>query len=164
MWNLKKFRDNSTYANYIKGDDVWLPRVAYILNTHVENINPNTHRDDNEGWHDWSTLSDDPAVVQNPSWGTGLARGGDNKRWVDFTRLGDHFIEIANGGTMYFKDIQDETLAGDDSQNNGWYRASVSDGVLTITTPEGKATCDGSTIQFINYPNDIYSYGGKYVE
>lgn len=155
MWNLKKFTNNAAYANYLKGDDVWLPRVAYILNGHTEDIDPATFRDRNETQADWSTAADST---------TGLARGGDNKRWVDFTVLGNHFIEVANNGIMYFKDIQDPSLAGDDSQNNGWYRASVSDGVLTITTPTGQATYDDTTgiLQFINYPNDIYSYGGVY--
>ena len=147
MWNLKKFTNNAAYANYLKGDDVWLPRVAYILNSHTENIDPATYKDRNAEQADWSTQADST---------TGLARGGDNKRWVDFTQLGNHFIEVANGGTMYFKDIEEPGV--------GWYRASVTDGVLNITTPNGKATYDDVTgvLQFINYPNDIYSYGGVY--
>lgn len=157
MWNFKKFNNNSAYATYLKGDDVWLPRVAYILNSHVEEIDPSTHRDIHENESDWSDTPDST---------TGLARGGDNKRWVDFTQLGNHFIEVANGGTMYFKNIQDPSLASDESQNYGWYTASVSDGMLIINTPEGKATVDNSTgvLQFINFPNDIYSYGGMYTE
>ena len=150
MWNFKKFSNNAEYANYIKGDEVWLPRVAYILNSHVENIDPSTYRDKNEQQADWSTTADSTL---------GLPAGGDNNRWVDIIDLGHHFIEVANNGTMYFKDI-------DDPSTGGQYRASVTDGVLSITTPDGKATYDASTgvLHFINFPNDAYSYGGIYTE
>ena len=75
-----------------------------------------------------------------------------------FNELGKHFIEICNGGTMYFKDIQDPTLATNASQNYGWYRAQVIDGVLTITTPQGGATYDASSgvLNFTNYPDNDY--------
>lgn len=157
MWNLKKFVNNAAYAKYLKGDDVWLPRVAYILNSHVEDIDPATYRDRNEAQLDWSSKPDSV---------TGLARGGDDKRWVDFTQMGKHFVEMANGGTIFFTDIQDPNLASDASQNYGWYRASVTNGVLTIKTPQGKASYDDSTgiLNFINYPNDAYSNGGVYTE
>jgi hypothetical protein len=39
-------------------------------------------------------------------------------------------------------------------------RASFVDGVLNITTPQGKATFDGSTLQMYNFPNDYNVYGG----
>ena len=143
MWHVKKFSDNAQYFSYLHSDDVWLPRLSYILNNHVENINPATGRDANEGNNDWSTSADSTR---------GLRLGGDNRRWIDVIDLGTHFIELANN-TLYFKDIYSP---------QGWYRAAVSDGVLNITTPNGKATFDDTTgvLNFYNYPNDVYSIGG----
>lgn len=77
---------------------------------------------------------------------------------IAFNQFGVHFIEICNGGTMYIKDIQDPTLANDSTQNYGWYRATVNDTVLSITTPQGSATYDPSTgvLGFDNYPDNDY--------
>lgn len=59
---------------------------------------------------------------------------------------------------MYFKDIQDPSLADDSTQNYGWYRATVTNGVLEVTTPQGGATYDPSTgeLNFDNYPDNDY--------
>lgn len=75
-----------------------------------------------------------------------------------FNELGKHFIEFCNGGTMYFWDIQDPSLADSSADNYGWYRAQVIDGELTITTPQGQATYDSSTgeLDFTNYPDNDY--------
>ena len=75
-----------------------------------------------------------------------------------FNEFGKHFIEICNGGIMYFNDIQDPTLANDSTQNYGWYRATFTDGVLNITTPQGGAVFDPSTgeLDFDNYPDNDY--------
>ena len=75
-----------------------------------------------------------------------------------FHELGKHFIEFCNAGTLYFNDIQDPTLADDATQNNGWYRATVTNGVIEVTTPQGGATYDPSTgeLNFDNYPDNDY--------
>jgi len=95
MWHLKKFANNAVYKEYMSSDDIWLPRVAYILNGHTENID-SSGWDTNRGANDWSNSSDN---VNN------LPLGGDNKRWVDYIQMGTHFIELANNGILYFKDI-----------------------------------------------------------
>jgi hypothetical protein len=46
MWNFKKFANNAEYAEYLKSEDVWLPRVSYILNNHIPKEDP---------WQDTST-------------------------------------------------------------------------------------------------------------
>jgi hypothetical protein len=144
MWHVKKFANNQTYFDYLHSDEVWLPRIAYILNSHTENINASTGRDANEGDNDWSNTADTTRE---------LRYGGDNKRWLDTISLGTHFIELANN-TLYFNDIEEPGV--------GWYRAEVVDGTLNITTPNGKATYDDVTgdLNFYNYPNDVYSIGG----
>ena len=151
MWHLKKFANNAVYKEYMSSDEIWLPRVAYILNGHTENID-SSGWDTNRNAQDWSDTSDNV---------NGLPLGGDNKRWVDYIQMGTHFIEMANNGILYFKDIQDPSLAGDLENNDGWYRASFVDGVLNITTPQGKATVDSSTLTFLNFPNDYSVYGGQ---
>ena len=150
MWHLKKFANNAAYKEYMSSDEIWLPRVAYILNGHEENID-SSGWDTNRNAQDWSDTSDNV---------NGLPLGGDNKRWVDYIQMGKHFIEIANNGILYFKDIQDPSLAGDLENNDGWYRASFVDGVLNITTPQGKATFDSSTglLQFQNYPDNYCAF------
>ncbi len=153
MWHVKKFANNQTYFDYLHSDEVWLPRIAYILNSHTENIDPDTGRDANNAEPDWSTQADSTRE---------LRYGGDNKRWLDTISLGTHFIELANN-TLYFKNIQNLDLSTNAEKNYGWYTAEVVDGTLNITTPEGEATFDSSTgeLDFYNYPNDVYSIGGK---
>ena len=77
-----------------------------------------------------------------------------------FVELGKHFVEIANGGILYFNDIQDESLADSSADNYGWYRAhyNASDGVLEIETPRGGAIFDYSNgqLNFDNYPDNDY--------
>ena len=153
MWHLKKFANNAAYKEYMSSDEIWLPRVAYILNGHEENID-SSGWDTNRNVKDWSNTADDV---------NGLPLGGDNKRWVDYIQMGKHFIEMANNGILYFKDIQDPSLADDPENNYGWYRASFVDGELNITTPQGKATFDSSTglLGFENYPNDYSAFGNN---
>lgn len=78
---------------------------------------------------------------------------------VVFSRQGEHFIEIANGGTMYFWD-QIGTPKGD-------FTAEVlSDGTLDIHVPTDTVNKNGQpwsyidpstgTLQFWNYPEDEY--------
>ena len=94
MWHLKKFANNEEYRDYISSDEVWLPRVAYILNSHVEEIV--NRNDKNAALRDWSSVEDTS---------NNFPRGGDNKRWIDYILMHKHFIEVANNGTMYFTDI-----------------------------------------------------------
>lgn len=156
MWHVKKFANNQAYFNYLHSDEVWLPRLAYILNSHTENIDPATGLDSNNSQADWSTTPDNTL---------GLRYGGDSpnpKRWIDTISLGTHFIELANN-TLYFKNIQNPDLSTNAQKNYGWYTAEVVDGTLNITTPEGEAIYDSTTgeLDFYNYPNDVYSIGGK---
>ena len=163
MWHLKKFANNADYREYISSDQVWLPRVAYILNSHVEELDSKGN-DANVAANDWSIQPDETNY---------FPKGGDNKRWIDYIEIRKHFIEVANNGTMYFTDIQDEDtynelIAGGTSAADAsvatWYRASwdAGNGNLVITTPNGKAVFDESTsvLEFINFPNDYTAYGG----
>lgn len=54
--------------------------------------------------------------------------------YVDFSRLGTKFIEIANGGTMYFRD---------QVVNGVTYHAEIADNQLVITSTK---TVDGSVV------------------
>jgi hypothetical protein len=74
MWHLKKFADNAAYKEYMSSDDIWLPRVAYILNSHDEVID-SSGWDINRNLKDWSNTADTSL---------GLPLGGDDKRWVDY--------------------------------------------------------------------------------
>lgn len=142
MRNLRKFKDNEEYYKYLKGPDVEIPRVSYILNGHEEDIDPATGKDRNLLWDDWSSQKDTS---------TGLPKGGDGKRWVDYTKVGQHFIEFVDGN-IRFNDIYDR-------EHKEWYTADVDDnGTLIISTPN-KSSYDPSTgtITIINYPDDIYS-------
>lgn len=121
MWHIKKFKDNAEYNAYLRTEDVWLPRISYILNDHEEHIDPITGIDASCNEDDWSTVDD--------STGYGFPWGGDNHRWFDAIKLGNHFIEIANGNVVYFTDVEDK--------NAGWYHASFENGVLKIITPDG---------------------------
>ena len=158
MWHLKKFANNAAYKEYMSSDDIWLPRVAYILNNHTESID-SSGWDTNRGASDWSNVADSS---------TGLPLGGDNKRWVDIIQMGKHFIEMANNGVMYFKDIQDVSLyeqliangsTAEDASAASWYRAAFVDGSLNITVPDGQYTFDGSILNFQNYPQDYTAFG-----
>lgn len=162
MHNLKKFKDNQEYKQYLASTDIWLPRVAYIVNDHVENINAQG-KDTNMEANDWSSVADKV---------NGLPLGGDGKRWVDYTDIGKHFVEFANGGELNFTDIQDTDLyqsyidngsTAEDASAATWYRASIdNNGVLNINTPEGQATFDDETgvLNIMNFPNDYTVPGG----
>lgn len=73
-----------------------------------------------------------------------------------FHNWGEHFIEIANNGTMNFTDFRG-TPKGD-------FYAEYTDGVLNINVPTDTRTVDGSTwaeynastgeLNFWNYPED----------
>ena len=74
MRYLRKFKTTTEYHEYLSGSDVWLPRVSYIVNG-GDHVNNGKTKDDDDG----------------PS-------------WIDFSRLGTEFIQVANEGTMYFTD------------------------------------------------------------
>ena len=147
MWYIKKFKNNDEYAEYLNSEDVWVPRVSYILNDHIEvfqptdTFDPYNGNDASMGEDDWSTLED---TIHH------LPKGGDHKRWVDYTKFGVHFIEIVNG-IMYFNDKTDE-----EGQE---YKAYIVDGSLNLELPPGKSSFDPATgtITIINYPEDTYS-------
>ncbi len=73
MKYLKKFANQTAYANYLQADDIWLPRVSWILNKGSSHTTDNKFNDN------------------------GPSR-------VDYSRLGTEFIQVANGGIMYFTD------------------------------------------------------------
>ncbi len=107
MKYLKKYDNHTAYQAYLDEEDIWLPRVSFIVNGGE------------------SPESDDKYNDAGPS-------------YVDFSRIGTEFVQIANGGTMYFTD-------------------QVIDGVQYSATTEGDAlvikTIDLSTGQ---YTNDAY--------
>lgn len=154
MYHLRKFSNNASYREYLEGDDQWLPVVAYVLNSHVEDIDPNTHKDKNMSLSDWSTTPE-ASTALHPNY---LRGGGDNKRWVDFRDLHQKFIEVVNGGKMYFTDFMG-TDKGD------FYATVDSSGVLDIhfptdSTPDTSTawfTFDPSTgdLSFTNYPEGV---------
>ncbi len=163
MYHLRKFKDNKEYKEYLASGDTWLPGIFYIINSHNEQINPETGKDINMEDRDWSVVRDST---------NNLPFGGDNKRWVDCVNLGKHFIEL-NGGALCFNDIQDVDLynsyiyngsTAEDASAATWYRASFDQatGTIEITTPQGKATFDDTTgvLNFINFPNDYTVAGG----
>ena len=133
MFHLKKFIDSSAYRDYLASDDQWRPSVSYIVNEHVENIDPTTGRDLNMSVDDWSRGA--AAITQDAS------------RYVDFQALKQHFIEVFNQGTMYFWDMKQakRTLAGGSEESLGDFYAEIdSDGTLNINVPQNTSTADGS--------------------
>ncbi len=107
MKYLKKFDNQTGYQAYLDEEDIWLPRVSFIVNGGE------------------TPESDDKYNDAGPS-------------YVDFSRIGTEFVQVANGGTMYFTD-------------------QVIDGVQYSASTEGDAlvikTIDLSTGQ---YTNDAY--------
>ena len=114
--HLRCFESEQAYREYKEGDDIWLPRVAFV---------PHVPTPINE------------ITMQTPG------------RLI-FHELGEHFVEICNGGEMHFTDKYD-------AENDVWYRATVdSSGNLNLDVPEGTAEVDihGELI-FINFPDDF---------
>ena len=71
---FKKFNTYSEYKAYLNAGDIYLPRVTLIVNG------------DN-----------------SPAPGKGIY-DDDGKKWLDFSRVGGKFIEIANDGEMFITD------------------------------------------------------------
>ena len=159
MHYIRKFSNNDEYRNYLFGDDSWRPLVAYILNNHTEQSSSDCPgKDKNISEDDWSTTPEENVPgVPSSKW---LPGGGDNKRWVDYHNLGEHWIEVFNNGTMYFTRMEAPT--------GEVFDASVGeDGVLNIVAPttyrpqapgapENWFTYDSSgVLNFWNYPEDL---------
>ena len=145
MQYFMQFKDNNEYAKYLKSDAVSIPRVSYILNDHIQYLDEKG-RDTSIDKDDWSQTKDTS---------TGLPKGGDNKRWVDYTTTGQHFIEISEG-VMHFYDVYDK-------EKQERYTARVDEnGALIIQTPNSSYDPSTGTITIINYPDDIYSNKSKF--
>lgn len=136
MYYLKKFADSAAYRSYLASDEQWRPSVAYVVNTHQEDIDETTGQDGNMDAQDWYMDNPSGAVNQNV------------KRYVDFQKLGQHFIEVFNDGTMYFWTMKNATR---DGESIGTFDASVdSEGSLNISVPTNSSTVDGSTWYSMN--------------
>lgn len=96
MRYLKKFANQTAYAEYLAGDDIWLPRVSLIVNLGAE------------------YLVDDKYNDNGPS-------------RVEYSRIGTEFIQVANGGIMYFTD---------QVYGNVSYTASVDGEAIVIKTTD----------------------------
>ena len=156
MYHLRKFANNEAYRQYLESDDQWRPLVAYVVNGHVEDISTDWNgQDKNMEVEDWSTEAETighPAGVAKHAL---LPGGADNKRWVDYHDLGEHWIEVYNNGVMYFHTM---------NTSLGTFDASVDEnGVLSIVVPENTTTRNGSTwysydengvLNFWNWPED----------
>ena len=59
MNHLRKFRTTAEYKEYLNSDTQWRPLIAYVVNNHVENINPVNGKDMNMNVNDWY-VGDDP--------------------------------------------------------------------------------------------------------
>lgn len=94
MKYLKLFKNETEYQEYLNGDDIWLPRVSYIINASDNHTVDDVHNDN------------------GPS-------------YVDFSKIGSEFVQVANGGTMYFTD---QVI------NGVRYTATVDDSVLVISS------------------------------
>lgn len=114
MKYLKKFAKASDYSTYLNGDDVWLPRVTYVVNA------SDNHTTDDK-WSD-----------QGPS-------------WVDFSRIGDEFAQVANGGTMYFTDTVKNGV-----RYTAAYDASTETLILESRDSQGNSTQDISIVDILD--------------
>lgn len=117
--HIRCFESEQAYRDYKFGDDVWLPRVAFVPST--------------------------PTPIEQIT--------EETPGRLIFHQLGEHFIEVCNGGTMYFFDKYD-------ADNDEWYTAThdSSTGELRINVPDDKYTYDSSTgeLNFTNFPYDDY--------
>lgn len=121
MKYLKKFKNQTAYQQYISADDIWLPRVSWILNK-----------------------GDTTPTTQNKYSDNGPSR-------VEYSRLGTEFIQVANGGIMYFTDQVYDGVS---------YTAAVDGETIVIRTTNlesgeltGDAYIDEENSQIVvNYP------------
>lgn len=126
MKYLIKCKDQTAYEAYMAGNDIWLPRVSYIVNKGA------------------SATSDDKYSNNGPS-------------RIDFSRLGTEFIQVANGGIMYFTDQVIDNVK---------YTAEVESDTLVIKTVDlttGQYTNnayidDENNAIVVNYPTGTVSY------
>lgn len=72
MFHLRKFKTYTEYETYLKGGDIYLPRVTLIVNAGDKAISIDKTSDE-----------------YGPT-------------WVDFSRIGNRFVQIVNGGAMVF--------------------------------------------------------------
>ncbi len=120
MKYLKKFLNQTAYNNYLSSDDIWLPRVSWVLNKGDTHTSQDKHNDN------------------GPS-------------WVDYSRLGTEFIQVANGGIMYFTDQVYDGVS---------YTAAVDGDTIVIKTTDletGELTNDAyiddeNSQIVVNYP------------
>ena len=109
--------------------------------------------------------------------GTTPAIAQDSSRYIDIQRIGQHFIEVFNDGTLYFWTMNDATRTIDYVTTQiGTFDASVDDeGSLNICIPTNSSTIDGSAwytidnntgeLNFQNFPEEetgIYTWIDKY--
>lgn len=87
MKHLKKFDHYSEYKAYLEAGDIYLPRVTLIVNG-----------------------DDNPVTGHGIYW-------DDGQKWLDFSRIGGKFIEIANEGRMYITDQPDQGLRAEISND-----------------------------------------------
>ena len=154
MYHIRKFKDNDTYRAYLENDDDYRPFVAYILNGHVEDMSDSVI-DKNVNADDWSTTPETSLNTPGVAKHSLLPAGGDNKRWVDYHYLGEHWIEVFNNGTLYFHTM---------NTSLGRFDASIdSSGNLNITVPTEYGTRNSSAwysydengvLNFWNWPED----------
>ena len=87
--HLKKFNTYSEYYAYLQTGDIYLPRLTLI-------VNGGDHPAPEKGIYD-----------------------DDGQKWLDFSRVGGKFIEIANGGEMFITNQPDQGLYAEIDSLNG---------------------------------------------
>lgn len=140
MNHLRKFRTTEEYKEYLNSDTQWRPLIAYVVNNHVENINPVNGKDMNMNVNDWY-VGDDPLSQSDA-------------RFVDIHTYGDYFVEYFNNDTISFTNqVGTKGSFVADVDNAGVLRIDVP----TSTHPEGGETWvdfdeETGTMYFWNYP------------
>lgn len=114
MKYLRVFKTEAQYKAYCKGNDVWLPRVAYVV-TDYKNPNGNSTGGTGTAPSDYDTtlnhnLTWAQYIDSSVSWDASIM--SRTTGYVDWRVLHTEFMRVANGGTCYLTDTNKVVAPG----------------------------------------------------
>lgn len=120
MKYLRVFKTESQYKAYCKGNDVWLPRIAYVV-TDYKNSDGTTSTgavttapdDYDSASHDGMTWAQ--YIDSSISWDKTIM--DRTSGWVDWRVLNTEFMRVANGGVCYLTDTNKVVAPGTQSDD-----------------------------------------------
>lgn len=170
MKYLRVFKTVDQYREYCKSNDVWLPRVSYVVESYIDtdgttNIGLNEPADfqnASEG------LTWDKFLDSSVAWDTTIMER--TKGFVDWRILKTEFMRVANGGICYLTDTTNVLAPGTPSEDASAWLEEISYDSSTDThymrlCIRTKSEAD-STVCYINneIDNDTSTLTPMYVE